>query len=518
MIRKIFIICLLFFFTLSQAQNSNEKLEQLYKDVTISQLRGSDMEKTISEVTSILELKSLTTEDRLKGLLVLANLHKFKGENTLSIEVAEKARRFAFQKKEYLWEARLLGFISSIYRISEMSALSEEKLEQAFKVAEKVPESEELYGFYTNAYHEKAYYANSGGEYEQALLYMHKSTSWAKKQSNTTSKFSKASNYQFFGRLFNRLNNPDSAIFYFKKSLLLLGKPLDLNTKTLENYVYTDMGHSYMLKGDYEASRYFMTKVLEDSLQFRPTDLNRNLYRSWVQYYQYKGSIDSMDIFNQKVDSINRLMYKNTTTAVNDVTKMLQDENKLLLQKSNKWTYGIVIGVIIIFAALYFLTFTRRDSKVDQNQKEKEEVKKVEALIVKEVKKEELHIAKDTEERLVSLLMSFEKNKEYLNVDVSQTLLANQFNTNTKYIAYVLRKMYDKDFNTYINELRVSHLIHLLETEPKYRQYKISYLADVAGFSSHSKFAAVFKKIKGCSPSEFITALENKPKTNSEIV
>src|SRR5690606_30654286 len=137
------------------------------------------------------ELKSLTTEDRLKGLLVLANLHKFKGENTQSIEVAEKARRFAFQKKEYLWEARLLGFISSIYRISEMSVLSEEKLGQAFKAVEKAPESEEKYRFYTNAYHEKAYYANLKGDYEQALLYMHKSTSWAKKQSNTRSKFSK---------------------------------------------------------------------------------------------------------------------------------------------------------------------------------------------------------------------------------------------------------------------------------------------------------------------------------------
>src|SRR5690554_7146832 len=66
---KIFIICLLFFFTLTQAQNTKERLAQLYKDVTVSQLRGSDMEKTISEVTSILELKSLTTEDRLKGLL-----------------------------------------------------------------------------------------------------------------------------------------------------------------------------------------------------------------------------------------------------------------------------------------------------------------------------------------------------------------------------------------------------------------------------------------------------------------
>lgn len=86
--------------------------------------------------------------------------------------------------------------------------------------------------------------------------------------------------------------------------------------------------------------------------------------------------------------------------------------------------------------------------------------------------------------------------------------MANQFGTNTKYLTQMLRQEYDKDFSAYINELRINYIVGLLENEPKYRQYKISYLAELVGYSSHSKFAAVFKKVKKCSPSEFISNLE----------
>ena len=77
-----------------------------------------------------------------------------------------------------------------------------------------------------------------------------------------------------------------------------------------------------------------------------------------------------------------------------------------------------------------------------------------------------------------------------------------------KYITHILRETYGKDFTTYINELRINHITQLLEEEPKYRQYKISYLAEIGGYSSHSKFTAMFKKVKDCSPSEFINNLE----------
>lgn len=505
MLRKVFTIFLLFCYTLLQAQSPNEKLEKLYKDVAISQIKGNNIESSVKEIKSILKIQSLTSEERLKGLLVLANLYKLKGNNTLSLEIAEEARVFAAKKKMYLWQARLLGFMSSIYRISEMTVLSEEKLQQALEVAKKAPENDELKRFYTNAYHEMAYYATSHNEYEQALSYLQLSTSWVKKQNNNRSKFSIASNYQFSGTLFNRLNEPDSAIFYFKNSLRLLGKPTDLNTKTLENYVYTNMGYSYMLKNDFETTRKLLTKVLKDSLQFRTTDLNQDLYGNWVQYYQNRGDIDSMKMFKHKLDSINGLIFKSNTDAVNNVTKKLHSENKLL-PESNDAIYWSISGIVFILGVVFLRNLKIEKRKVKQFNKPDAPL---ESLIVKDVRVEELHIAKETEQRLVGLIKNFEENKEYLNADISQTMLANQFNTNTKYITHVLRKMYDKDFNAYINELKINYVVDLLKEDPKFRQYKISYLAEVAGYSSHSKFASVFKKIKGCSPSEFIAGLED---------
>src|SRR5690606_23862036 len=126
----------------------------------------------------------------------------------------------------------------------------------------------------------------------------------------------------------------------------------------------------------------------------------------------------------------------------------------------------------------------------------------------KDAKSEDLQISDSTQQRILEHIKTFEENQEYLNPKISATLLANQFETNTKYITHTLRETYGKNFTTYINELRINHITQLLEEEPKYRQYKISYLAEIGGYSSHSKFTVMFKKVKDCSPSEFINNLE----------
>ncbi|RTZ46822.1 hypothetical protein EJ377_15815 [Chryseobacterium arthrosphaerae] len=46
-----------------------------------------------------------------------------------------------------------------------------------------------------------------------------------------------------------------------------------------------------------------------------------------------------------------------------------------------------------------------------------------------------------------------------------------------------------------MNRLRINYIVDKLINDEKYRQYKISILADECGFSSHSKFAAVFKAV-----------------------
>jgi len=86
--------------------------------------------------------------------------------------------------------------------------------------------------------------------------------------------------------------------------------------------------------------------------------------------------------------------------------------------------------------------------------------------------------------------------------------LANLLNTNTKYLTEIIRQHTGKNFNNYINGLRIQYITEKLYHDPKYREYKISYLAEESGFSSREIFAVTFKKETGVSPSYFIAKLQ----------
>lgn len=107
-------------------------------------------------------------------------------------------------------------------------------------------------------------------------------------------------------------------------------------------------------------------------------------------------------------------------------------------------------------------------------------------------------------------LREFEQNNEYLENDISMSVLAGKLKTNTIYVSHILNNRYNKDFNTYINELRIRYIVRKLKENKNYRRYKISYLAEESGFSSHSKFSAVFKFVTGFSPSAFLSYLDKE--------
>ena len=131
--------------------------------------------------------------------------------------------------------------------------------------------------------------------------------------------------------------------------------------------------------------------------------------------------------------------------------------------------------------------------------------------LVDEKKLNSTTLSEKTENFLLEKLDKFEKSELYLNNKISLTTLAKKLNTNTKYLSETINTTKNKNFNAYINELRVNYIINKLKTEPIYRDYKIKYLAEISGFSSHSLFTVVFKNITTLSPNEFIKAL-NDPK------
>ena len=87
---------------------------------------------------------------------------------------------------------------------------------------------------------------------------------------------------------------------------------------------------------------------------------------------------------------------------------------------------------------------------------------------------------------------------------MSLGMLAAQLNTNTKYLSEIINRQKNKNFNSYINELRINYITDKLRSNPNYLHYKVRYLAEECGFSSHSTFTTVFKSVVGVSPTIFL--------------
>jgi len=117
-----------------------------------------------------------------------------------------------------------------------------------------------------------------------------------------------------------------------------------------------------------------------------------------------------------------------------------------------------------------------------------------------------------TKLELIKKLEQFEIEHGFTDKELSIAVLAAKMKTNTKYLSHIINKYRQKDFNTYINALRIDYIINKMRDNPKYLNYKISYLAEEAGFSSHSKFTTVFKNVAGLSPSTFIDYLKKNQK------
>lgn len=123
-------------------------------------------------------------------------------------------------------------------------------------------------------------------------------------------------------------------------------------------------------------------------------------------------------------------------------------------------------------------------------------------------------ISTETYNCILKKINKFEKSEKFLRKDINLTWLSNHLNTNTKYLSEVIKRHTGKNFNGYINGLRIRYIINKLTEIPVYRGYKISYLAEECGYASPQVFAIAFKKEMGMTPSHFIEQLKNEPDDN----
>src|SRR5690606_6079474 len=104
---------------------------------------------------------------------------------------------------------------------------------------------------------------------------------------------------------------------------------------------------------------------------------------------------------------------------------------------------------------------------------------------------------------LLKKLSKFEQSEKFIQKNITLSYMANYLNTNTAYLSKLINQHKEKNFNDYINELKIKYIIHKIQSDPSYLNYKVTYLAEKCGLP-YSTFVAVFKEFTGMTPSEFI--------------
>ncbi len=266
-------------------------------------------------------------------------------------------------------------------------------------------------------------------------------------------------------------------------------------------------------------------------------NLNYVLSNSYKSLNDFKKS----DYYGAKVDSIMQVMNKSVLQTSKDLIKIAEDEKEQEKKDAfrNKIIFISVVLTLLLFMLLIYL-FLRakyRKQRIQEYNKFQEIIQRYENQdIITDIESdtetdtttddipvleeiEEIKIEKrddkefispEMENYIVDQLSKFEKSKKFLQKDLTLAKLASILKVNTMYLSHVINGHKQKNFNTYINELRINYISKLIYENPKYTTYKISYLADLAGFSTHSAFATVFKSITGISPSSYISLCKKK--------
>ncbi len=97
----------------------------------------------------------------------------------------------------------------------------------------------------------------------------------------------------------------------------------------------------------------------------------------------------------------------------------------------------------------------------------------------------------------------FEKEKLYLNPDLSLSDLAQRLKTNTSILSQVINNGFGKNFNDFVNEYRVNTFKQKIQ-EPDNQHLSLLGVAFECGFNSKATFNRSFKKFTGITPNDFV--------------
>ena len=305
-------------------------------------------------------------------------------------------------------------------------------------------------------------------------------------------------------------------------NLELLTKLINKEDIYFEIKVWNEIARNYFYQQNYQKAIEYALKAQKKLLEFNNIYLLETTTKTLVLSYLALNKEQEYKLLNTKLLTLNTEIKKKEEETVNTVYNLINKEYRTnYLEKKRTFTIRLYfsIGLFILFSFVCGLFLHK---KYYYKKRLEEIISYLEVTNIKiyrkvdkiDVVSRKNSIPAETEQLILNKLKKFETTTKFTNKDISLAVLAGQFETNTKYLSEIINKHYHVNFNAYINKLRINFIIEKLKNEPNFCNYKISYLAEISGFASHSSFATVFKSITGISPITFIDLLKNESDDN----
>ncbi len=398
------------------------------------------------------------------------------------------------------------------------------------------------------------HYNNIGAIYEAlgdnilALDYFQKSLKIKKELGD---KIGIAASYNNIGCVYSNLMNYPLALEYFQKSLKINEK---LQIKRVISATLSDIAKTYISFattienkkeriGKYNQAIVYAKKSLKIGKEIGALNEERiackHLYIAYKGLNNYRKAFEYQDLFMtvknsiysiEKMNKIESLEAKYQAEKNQLQIENLENETQLKsinIQKQRVIIKLLIIGSILIlaFAVLFYY------QKLIQIRTNKELVKKnMEIVHSEELLSEDNQLLTNESERFLSrffikkskdepqitwlqkeklfndFINLLDKEKYYLNQDLTLQKISNELNSNRTYLSKAVKACSGRGVNSIVNEYRVKEARRLL-SDSKNLTLTIEHIGKKAGFKSKPTFYNAFKKITGVTPSFFLKTI-----------
>lgn len=458
----------------------------------------------------------------------LMRLYSHQSNDEKVIEISVELEKAALRTKDYLALSDVYMTRASTYQNLGFYAKSKKEYYLSLKYTNLIPDKDARYFYLSYVYYNLAgFYEDAKSPSDTILFCLKKGLEEIEKvkDNSKTIPLNKkqdmiCSSYMNLGMFYMTVDDPpklDSAEIYFHKALKMF-EDLEYQEKNTQINLFTALGELSYAQKRYDKAAEFLEKVL-DMTKVRDLAYERRIaYEILAKSYLELGdNIESkkyMNLFTKLNDSLNIAEKQAVKAPLSQIISEKETEHYDSLKK----ILMAIAAVIILATAITAIAWTRKNKIIHQKYEklvakintEKEQNNALMEPQEHNETKTSVNITDETAKILLLKLEKFETSDKYLRKDISLTWLTNNLNTNTKYLSEIIKQHRGKTFTNYINGLRIDYIVHKLVSNPQYREYKVSYLAEECGYASRQVFVICFKKETGFTPSYFIEKLKKQ--------